>query len=129
MRAHEACDGLKDKKTFIATKNGSPLFETDLITVDNQSTYIIIEGSYRLGFREGQSIRLVIDRSTPDGEQTFVPYQRLREVFYLSMAGKHYAKSGTFNSTLDNINLKYRLNFKLTFNTHAEDIEVDLVIP
>ena len=126
MTLHGFSEKLETANYFTVKKNGSELFKTDRITVDNHDAYIIIEGSYRLGFREGQSIRLVIDRSTPDGEQMFVPDQRLREVLYLNQDGTQYAFAGRFNSTLDNINKKYRLSFKLKFNLHTDDIEVEL---
>ncbi|KJZ45287.1 MULTISPECIES: hypothetical protein [Pseudomonas] len=113
---------------FTVKQNCDELFNADTITVNHHEGEITIEGSKNLFSPNGRAINLIIDSSTPNGEQVFVRGQRLKDVFYLNGGEKNYANEGTFKSYLDIPTKKYWLSFKLKFHNQVDEIEGELEV-
>jgi hypothetical protein len=128
MTSQEFSTKAKTSDYFTVKQNGLELFKADHIAVNYRESDIEIEGSKDLFSPTGRVINLIIDSSTPNGEQVFVRGQRLKDVFYLNGGERNYAYEGTFNSNLDTLNKKYRLNFKLKFYNYAHEIECELEV-
>ncbi|RAI71479.1 hypothetical protein DOZ80_06480 [Pseudomonas fluorescens] len=106
-----------------ARHNNTELFNSTEVNASFNGDLIVIEGliNFQVVFS------LLIEPSTPSGEQVFVPGGKLNRVIYHAATGNHRAVSGTFNANLDNLNEKYRLTFKLLFADPGE-IEGELDI-
>ena len=125
MANQTASDKTKATGHFNATNNGSELFNSERVDVWREDKWLVIEGSKRGGFPDGEYFRLTIDPATPSGPRPFVPGEDLTQAFYLDGGRTVYAQRGTFDANLNNSTKKYRITFKLIF-TDFDEIQGDV---